>query len=284
MPLYYTPLGGTAEIAGEVYHGAMSIWYATLGNIDQITSIHPSIGYILNFGYTALPVGAALAFIRTAKPENKAKVKAVVWPAVFAAAFAGITEPIEFLFLFVAPVLWLAHALIYGFGLLLSSVLGLGVFVGPVIDTLMGALVVPVSLGKQWLIPIIFVILTAIEYFAFKALIVKLNLKTLGRDTVENGEGMEEVGGASSKRGSILSKESLRYIIEGLGGKDNILEVNNCYTRLRIDVKDESLVNEAILKKSKNQGIIRKGSHIQIVIGMDVPEVKEELVAELAKL
>lgn len=284
MPLYYTPLGGTAEIAGEVYHGAMSIWYATLGNIDQITSIHPSIGYILNFGYTALPVGAALAFIRTAKPENKAKVKAVVWPAVFAAAFAGITEPIEFLFLFVAPVLWLAHALIYGFGLLLSSVLGLGVFVGPVIDTLMGALVVPVSLGKQWLIPIIFVILTAIEYFAFKALIVKLNLKTLGRDTVENGEGMEEVGGASSKRGSILSKESLGYIIEGLGGKDNILEINNCYTRLRIDVKDESLVNEAILKKSKNQGIIRKGSHIQIVIGMDVPEVKEELVAELARL
>lgn len=281
MPLYYTPLGGTAEIAGEVYHGAMNIWLATLGNIDQVTSIHPSIGYILNFGYTALPVGAALAFIKTAKPENKAKVKAIVWPAVFAAAFAGITEPIEFLFLFAAPVLWIAHAIIYGFGLLLSSILGIGIEVGNIIGTVMGALVVPMELGRQWLIPIVFVILAAIQYFVFKTIIIKLDLKTPGREAVAGADLAEEGTAAGTRAGNVVSKESLGYIIEGLGGKENIVEVNNCYTRLRIDVKDESMVDETVLKKSRNQGIIRKGSHIQIIIGMDVPEVKEALVAQL---
>lgn len=177
MPLYYTPLGGTAEIAGKTYNGAMNIWLAELGNISHISTINDSIGYLVNFGYIALPIGIGLALIKTAKPENKIKVKAVVIPAVF----AGITEPIEFLFLFVSPVLWFAHAIIYGFGLLISNVLGLHVVVENIINTIMYCLAVPMNLGHQWLIIPIGLGLVLIEYFVFKILIVKLNIPTLGR-------------------------------------------------------------------------------------------------------
>src|SRR5699024_9134502 len=135
MPLYYTPLGGTATIAGEQFHGAMNIWLAEIGNISQVSSIHPSIGYLVNFGYTALPIGLAFAFIKTAKEENKEKVIAVLLPAIIASAVAGITEPIEFLFLFTSPVLWLAHSVIYGLALWLSSILGLHTYVGSIIET-----------------------------------------------------------------------------------------------------------------------------------------------------
>jgi len=280
MPLYYTPLGGTAQIAGETFYGAYNIWLAEIGNINSITSIHPSIGYLVNFGYTALPVGIALALIKTAKPENKNKVKAMVIPAVFAAAFAGITEPIEFLFLFVSPILWLAHAVIYGFGLFVSNVLGLHIMVENIINTVMNSFIVPIGLGRQWLIPIIFIILVAIEYYVFKVMIEKLNIPTIGRiDMAEENNPVERHTNKPSAEVASNSNENddVAIIVEGLGGINNIENVNNCYTRLRIDVRDASKVNEEILKKYPSSGVLLKNKHIQIIIGIDVANVKEKL-------
>ena len=114
MPIFYTPLGGTAEIAGQAYNGAFNIWLAELGNASQITTMHPSIGYLSNFGSISLPIGIAFALWKTARPENRKKVATILIPTVTTAFLAGVTEPLEFLFLFLSPVLWLAHSVVYG--------------------------------------------------------------------------------------------------------------------------------------------------------------------------
>lgn len=284
MPLYYTPLGGTATIAGEQFHGAMNIWLAEIGNISQVSSIHPSIGYLVNFGYTALPIGLAFAFIKTAKEENKEKVIAVLLPAIIASAVAGITEPIEFLFLFTSPVLWLAHSVIYGLALWLSSILGLHTYVGSIIETVLYSLSIPMELGKQWLIPIIFVIVLMAEYFVFKVMIEKLNLNTLGRGEMieETDDDVEYESAAGVDTGKIPSASDLTLVIDGLGGPDNIKNIDNCYTRLRIDVNDDKLVNEDILRKYPSSGVIKRGSHVQIIIGLDVEDVRNGLQIELS--
>lgn len=280
MPLYYTPLGGTAVIAGETAVGAYNIWLAELGNISQVTSIHPSVGFIMNFGYTALPIGIALAIIKTAKPENKDKVKAIMYPAIIAAALGGITEPIEFMFLFTAPMLWLVHAVIYGFGLFLSSILGMAIEVSTVINTVINMFVVPVNLGKQYLVPIIFAVLVFLEYFAFKFFITKFDIKTIGRTDDEN----EEIGLYDKNAKKVEGAAALEVIIDGLGGPDNIKNLSNCYSRLRIDVHDDSLVSEELLNKYQNMGIIRKENHVQIIIGADVEHVRADLDTLLENL
>lgn len=283
MPLYYTPLGGTAEIAGQSYNGAMNIWLAQVGNIGEINTIHESIGYLVNFGYIALPIGIALAFIKTALPENKQKVKAIVIPAVFAAAFAGITEPLEFLFLFISPILWFAHAIVYGFGLFISNVLGLQLFVENVINTTMYALSVPMALANTWLLIPIGLGLAILEYFVFKTMIIKLNIPTIGRQKME--EAKEKINGLKKKisptstgTNSIVERnEQLDLIIEGLGGVENIENIYNCFTRLRLDVYDDSKVNLSRLKEYPSSGVVDKQKHIQIVIGLGVEGVKDAL-------
>lgn len=277
MPLYYTPLGGTATIAGETFHGAMNIWLAELGNISSVSSIDNSIGYLVNFGYTALPIGIALALIKTAKPENRAKMKAILIPAAFAALFAGITEPIEFLFLFISPLLWFVHAVIYGFGLFLSNVLGLKVMVENLINTIMYSAAVPLGLGKQWLIPIIFILLIGIEYFAFTFLIKKFNIPTLGR-----ADDMDEIVDENPEKSVNQEKkteEELLLIVEGLGGADNIENINNCFTRLRIDIFDTEKVKMDVLKQYPSSGVVDKGKHIQIIVGLGVQDVRDQLEA-----
>lgn len=284
MPLYYTPLGGAATIGGEQFYGAMNIWLAELGNISQVTSIHPSIGYLVNFGYTALPLGITMAIIKTARPENKKKVTAVLVPALVASMLAGITEPIEFIFLFTSPILWLAHAVVYGFGLWLSSVLGLHTYVGNVIETVLYSFSIPLELGRQWLIPIIFIILTVVEYYVFKVMIEKLNLNTLGRGEMieEADESIDTVTMNDLPIGEPAASD-VSLIVDGLGGAENIETLENCYTRLRINVHDEDKINEKILDKYPSNGIIRRGKNVQIVIGLDVEDVKKDVQLELSR-
>lgn len=277
MPLYWTPLGGSAEVAGKTYSGAMNIWLAEIGNIGSVTSIDPSIGYLVNFGYIALPIGIALAFIKTARPENKAKVKAIVIPAVIAAALAGITEPIEFLFLFISPFLWVIHGVVYGLGLLISNLVGLNVVVENLVNTIMYSLTVPMSLGRQWLLLPIGILMVAIEYFVFKFLIIKLNIPTLGREDILEESGPTDDKVTEEVNKSMAPNDQLAIIVKGLGGKENISEINNCYTRLRIDVNDAAKVDMEELKKYPSSGIVDKGRHIQIIVGLGVQNVRDDL-------
>ncbi|WP_103981246.1 PTS transporter subunit EIIC [Helcococcus massiliensis] len=291
VPMSYSPIGGEAIIAGQAYYGATNIWYAELANLDKITEIHSSIGSLLNFGYTALPLGIAFALVHTAKAENKDKVKSMVIPAVAASMLAGITEPIEFLFLFSSPILWLAHAVIYGFGMLISSALGLGVYVGNLVETILYSLAVPMELGKQWLIPILFIGLAVLEYFVFRLMINKMNLNTVGRTMpteIEMKEAREKrdrmKGKIPVETSSVNERDSeIALIIDGLGGKDNIKSITNCYTRLRTEVHDANKVDKEILEIYPSKGIIQSGSNVQIIIGLGVEEVRKDVENELNK-
>ncbi|MCO8297460.1 PTS transporter subunit EIIC [Tetragenococcus halophilus] len=284
MPLFWTPLGGTAEIAGKSYSGAMNIWLAEIGNISSVNSIDPSIGYIVNFGYVALPIGIALAFIKTAKPQNKEKVKAIVIPTIIAAALGGITEPIEFLFLFISPLLWVVHGVVYGLGLFISNIAGLNVVVDNLVKTIMYSITVPMSMGRQWLIIPIGVLLVGIEYFAFKFLIVKLKIPTIGREEQLEESSSTDVQTDEESKKDVTQDEQLDLIISGLGGQKNIKDINNCYTRLRIDVKDTSKIDMEDLKKYPSSGVVNKGKQVQIIIGMGVQEVRDNLETYISSM
>jgi alpha-glucoside PTS system EIICB component len=269
MPMLYTPVGGTAEIAGQAVSGAYNIWLAQLGDIGSVTQMNPAIGFLTNFGPLALPLAISLAFIKTARPENKAKVKAIVFPTVIVAALAGVTEPIEFLFLFTAPVLWVIHSVVFGLGYFFSDILGLKVMIGSIPETI-PSLFVPLNLGHQyWILPIALG-LGIIEYFAFKTVILKLNLPTIGREAMlENDD-----------ENTMVAKEKeagLAILVQGLGGVSNIVEVYNCYTRLRCDVKDASKVDINLLKTFPSSGVVDKQKHIQIIIGIGVETLREDL-------
>lgn len=274
MPLHFTPMGGTATIAGEQVSGAYNIWLASLGNLDSISQLDPSIGFLVNFAPLAFPIAIALAFIKTSKPENKAKVKAIVIPTVILAAAAGTTEPLEFLFLFTAPVLWLAHAIVFGLSFMVSDILGLKVMVGSIPETL-PSLFVPSSLGHQYLIIPIGVGIALLEYFLFKTLILKFDLPTIGRrDLLNDDENSETL---SEGQTTTKQEEQLAIIVEGLGGIDNIEEIFNCYSRLRLDVYDDKKVNIDLLKKYPSSGVVDKQKHIQIIIGIGVEDVRLNL-------
>ena len=292
-PFVFSPLGGTATIAGQTASGAMQIWMTQLGNIGSITSLHESVRF-MTFGFSKVfgCIGIALAFIKTAKPENKAKTKGIIIPALFLAIIAGITEPFEFSFLFISPLLWVIHSVFDGLFQALAYALGSrAVLLGGVIDLITSNLPVPIRLSKVYILIILGFIAIAVWYFTFTFFIKKLNIKTPGREDVG-----EEVSLASrnieeakikSQLNSITEEKGVDKkgsdmgdiidIINGLGGPDNIVAVNNCFTRLRVDVKDTSLVNDDTINKFKNSGIAKNGNNIQIIIGMKVQTVREDI-------
>ena len=276
MPIFYTPLGGTAEIAGQVYNGAFNIWLAELGNVSQITTMHPSIGYLSNFGSISLPIGIAFALWKTARPENRKKVASILIPTVVTAFLAGVTEPLEFLFLFLSPLLWLAHAVVYGFSLFITNLIGINIQFDTGINMFINSFAFPARLGHQYWIPVIFIVTAALEYFVFKKLIIKLNIPTLGREKDEDAS--DPVVDSIVSDSDSEFEPQIQNIVAGLGGADNIENIINCYTRLRVDVKDESKVNIKILKeKVKASGIVDKGKHIQIIIGIGVEQDVKKL-------
>ncbi|OTO05328.1 PTS transporter subunit EIIC [Enterococcus sp. 5B3_DIV0040] len=289
MPIFYTPLGGTAEIAGQVYNGAFNIWLAELGNAGSITAMHPSIGYLANFGSISLPIGIAVAFWQTARPENRKKVAAILIPTVTTAFLAGVTEPLEFLFLFLSPLLWIAHAVVYGLSMLITNLVGINIQFDTGINMIINSFAFPSRLGHQYLIPIVFIVTGVLEYFVFKTLILKLDIPTLGREKKDSSDGSVVTDEAVELQNSIDAdsefEPQIQNIVAGLGGADNIENIINCYTRLRVDVKDADKVNMQILKeKVQSSGIVDKGKHIQIIIGVGVEEEREKVEAYMAKL
>lgn len=284
MPFLFSPLGGTATIGGKTVSGAMQIWMAQLGNINNIKTLDSSVRF-MTFGFSKVfgCIGIALAFIKTAKPENKKVIKGVILPALFVAVMAGITEPFEFSFLFISPLLWVIHSVLDGLFQALAYVLGSrAVLYCGIIDLITSNLPVPIWMSKVYILIILGLIAIPVWYSIFTFLILKLDLKTPGRE-----DSLEEValtGNANdAKVKANTSKENgtglgdVKDIVEGLGGANNIETVNNCFTRLRIEVKDMNLVNDDVINKFKNSGIVKKGKNVQIIIGMKVQTVCEDM-------
>ncbi len=290
-PFLYTKLGGTATVAGQVYEGARNIYYAEMAD-PSVTLLSSSVvwdarGISKMFGL----IGACLAMYHTARPENRTKIKAILIPAAITSFIAGVTEPIEFSFLFVAPVLFVVHAGLSGLGMVLFNVVGCRA-IGPngFIDFLLYNL--PLGIGKtRWpLYLLIGVIMFALYYVIFRFLITKFNLKTLGRED----EGMEmKLHSKAEYKEKVADEKSnsaakntntvnAALIVQALGGKDNIEKVDSCFTRLRLVVKSSDVVDENTLKNDTGAvGIFKKGTTVQVVYGMQVNSVRAAVEKEL---
>lgn len=280
-PFLYTSLGGTAEIGGQVFEGARNIYFAEIAD-PNVSVLAPSViwdarGISKMFGL----IGACLAMYQTAKPENKMKVKAILIPAAFTSFIAGVTEPIEFSFMFVSPILFVIHSVLSGLSMVVLNVFGSRA-IGPngFIDFLLYNIPLGVEKTKWPIFIIVGLVFFVLYYVIFRFLITKLNLKTIGRE-----EATEETKLYSKKdyqeKQTTTDKgvEDLSpVIVDGLGGAENIVSIDNCYTRLRLILKEPELVDESLLKnETLAKGVITNGESVHVVYGLNVPTIRENL-------
>lgn len=282
MPFLYSAIGGTATIAGETYEGAYAIYMAELANPTAITQIDPSVRYMF-FGFSKIwgSIGSVLAFIHCARPERKNDVRSMMLPAMGVAILAGITEPLEFLYLFASPLLWFVHSLLDGLGQMLEYVLGFRLMAyGGITDLIPGMIAFPIGMSRWYVYFILGVIMCAAWYFSFVFLIQKLDLKVIGREDTAAAVSMSKASTVGGAKG-VAALGDVQDVIDGLGGKDNIKAVVNCMTRLRVDVYDISKVDQDKINRFKNSGIVMKEDNVQIIVGLKVDDVCEAINEKL---
>lgn len=290
-PFLYTSLGGAVEVGGQVYEGARNIYYAEIIDpaVKQLSSsvVWDARGISKMFGL----IGACLAMYHTAKPENKGKAKAILIPAAITSFIAGVTEPIEFSFLFVAPLLFVVHAALSGLGMVMFNLLDVRA-IGPngMIDFLLFN--VPLGIEKtHWPTYILIGLMSFTAYYViFRFLINKFNFKTIGRED-EGGEtklySKEDYKEKKSKEVAATSEPQGDFglapvIVAALGGAENIKTVTNCYTRLRLTVEDPGKVNADILKQQTGaNGVIIKDENVQVVYGLQVTNIRKAVESYL---
>ena len=285
LPFWQTAVGGTLEVAGQTIEGAQNIFFAQLSDptVEQFavsaTRFMSGKFPLMIFG---LP-GAALAMYKTSKPEKKQAVAGLLMSAALTSMLTGITEPLEFTFLFVAPLLYGIHCVLAGFAYMLMHIFEVGVgmtFSGGIIDLfLFGILQGNAKTNWIWVV-IVGVFYFAIYYFLFSFLIKKMDLKTPGRDDSEEVKlyRRSDVEAKKSGEGAAGAEDELsEKICHGLGGKKNISDVDCCATRLRCTVFKAELVNDALLKSTGASGVVHKGNGVQIIYGPRVTVIKSNL-------
>ena len=216
---------------------------------------------VMMFGIPAI----ALAMYRTAKPENRAKVAGALSSMAFTSFLTGITEPLEFSFMFLAPALYVVHAILTGAAMLICHAAGILAGFGFSAGFIDYVLNFGIATRPELILPI-GLAFGAVYYLVFSWAIVKFNLPTLGRYAEENSADKTSGGDDFAKK-----------ILAGLGGAENLVDVGNCATRLRVTVKDSSKVNEKILRAAGAKGVFKKGDAIQVVIGTQVEFVADEI-------
>ncbi len=289
MPFWQTAVGGTMEVAGQMVQGGQNIFFAQLADSANITHFSADATRYFSgefiFMIFGLP-GAALAMYRCAKPEKKKQAGGLLLSAALASMLTGITEPIEFSFLFVAPMLFAVQVVLAGAAYMIAHMLNIAVgltFSGGFLDLfLFGILQGNAKTSWVRIIPV-GIIYFILYYVIFTFLIKKFDLKTPGRedDDVETklytkaDVNARKEGQKTSETGS---KDAISEMItEGLGGKKNISDVDCCATRLRITVYDTERVNDEILKQTGSRGIVKKGQGVQIIYGPHVTVIKSNL-------
>lgn len=292
MPFWQTAMGGTAIIDGVTIQGAQNIFFAELASKStEVFSVEATRFMAGKFPFMifGLP-GAALAMYKAAKPEKRKVAGGLLISAALTAMLTGITEPLEFTFLFVAPLMYAVHCVYAGLSYMLMHILHVGVgmtFSGGIIDLVLFG-VLQGNAKTHWIwIPIVGVAYFFVYYFTFYFMITKMDLKTPGRE-----EGDEEtklftrsdfkaktgVGPDGSSPAGGVSDPVSALILQGLGGKANLSDVDCCATRLRVTVVDPDRVNDALLKRSGASGVIHKGNGVQVVYGPQVAVIKSNLV------
>ena len=285
IPFWQTAVGGSMEIGGKVVEGAQNIFFAELADPAaarfsvEATRFMAGKFPLMIFG---LP-GAALAMYQAALPEKKKEVSGLFLSAALTSMLTGITEPLEFTFLFTAPLLYGIHCVFAGLAYMLMHMLGVGVgmtFSGGLIDLfLFGILQGNEKTGWLWIV-VIGVFYFLVYYAVFLIVIRKLDYKTPGREsgTAAKLYTRDDVEQRKQDKSPERSGESRSgKILRGLGGMDNLTDVDCCATRLRCTVKDEKKVDETILKATGASGVIKKGNGVQIIYGPQVSVIKSDL-------
>ena len=277
-------------IDGVMIYGAQNIFFAELASPSTTVFSVSATRFMSGkfpFMIFGLP-GAALAMYTCAKDTKKKVAGGLLLSAALTAMLTGITEPIEFTFLFVAPILYVIHSVLAGLSYMLMHILGVGVgmtFSGGIIDlTLFGIL--QGNAKTNWvMILLVGVAYFIIYFFLFRFLILKKNFATPGREDDTEETKLYTRADYNAKKSGEVSLNSQKtdadatskLILEGLGGKDNVVSLDCCATRLRVSVKNGDLVNDALLKQSGAAGVIKKGTGIQVVYGPQVAVIKSEL-------
>lgn len=287
--IFYTDLGGVAKVGGQVIAGARNIALAEIAD-PGVAKLHISTVFACTsiakmFGLT----GAGLAMLKCAKTEQKTKAKAIFIPAILTSALTGITEPLEFTFLFVSPMLFVIHSVLTGCALVALYLLNVTCCtMGSLIDVFLYN--IPAGVAKtNW--PIFFavgIVLMIVYYLVFSWYIMKFDVKTPGRDDSDNvtlitkdeykikkGKTADKLKETDEKNKEALEKG--RKILEAVGGKDNIVSIDNCFTRLRLELNNMEVLDEQKLKETGSKGVVKRGLETQIIYGTDVIKYRKML-------
>ena len=292
MPFWQTAVGGTMEIAGQIVQGGQNIFFAQLA--DSVNVAHFSADATRYFSgefifmIFGLP-GAALAMYRCAKPEKKKAAGGLLLSAALACMFTGITEPLEFSFLFVAPALFVVQVILAGAAYMIAHMLNIAVgltFSGGFLDLFLFG-ILQGNAKTSWLriIPV-GIIYFILYYVIFTFMIKKFDFKFPGREdddtetklyTKADVNARKEVGNTAGAAVTTSSDPVSELITRGLGGKKNILDVDCCATRLRVTVAEPERVRDELLKQTDSRGIVKKGQGVQVIYGPHVTVIKAKL-------
>ena len=285
LPFWQTAVGGTLEVAGQTIEGAQNIFFAQLSDPTvehfavSATRFMSGKFPLMIFG---LP-GAALAMYKTSKSEKKQAVAGLLMSAALTSMLTGITEPLEFTFLFVAPLLYGIHCVLAGCAYMLMHIFEVGVgmtFSGGVIDLFLFGILQGASKTNWIWVVVVGVFYFVVYYFLFAFLIQKMDLKTPGRDDSEEVKLYRRSDVEAKKNSQTAAGEEdelSETICHGLGGKKNISDVDCCATRLRCTVFKAELVNDVLLKSTGASGVVHKGNGVQIIYGPRVTVIKSNL-------
>ena len=287
LPFWQTGVGGSMEVAGKMIEGGQNIFFAQLADPSTVHFSADACRYFSGefiFMIFGLP-GAALAMYQTAKPEKKKQAGGLLLSAALACMATGITEPLEFSFLFVAPMLFAVQVILAGAAYMIAHILNIAVgltFSGGLLDLFLFG-ILQGNAKTSWLriIPV-GIIYFLLYYGIFKFLILKFDLKTPGREDEDVETKLyTKADYNAAKESGVKGAEVSALITAGLGGKANIEDVDCCATRLRCTIKDPAKVQEALLKQSGSRGVILKGKGIQVIYGPQVAVLKTNLEAFL---
>lgn len=287
MPFWQTAVGGTAIIDGVTVTGAQNIFFAELASKSTTVFSVSATRFMAGkfpFMMFGLP-GAALAMYQCAKPEKKKAAGGLLLSAALTAFLTGITEPLEFTFIFVALPMYAVHCVLAGLSFMLMHILNVGVgmtFSGGLIDLVLFG-VMQGNAKTHWIwVVVVGAVYFVLYYLIFRFMISKFNYKTPGRDDAEEVKlyTRADVNARSAASGSNAPAGDdpvSALIVEGLGGAANLSDVDCCATRLRCTVKDAALVRQDVLKASGASGVICKGNGVQVVYGPKVAVIKAKL-------
>lgn len=268
MPFQFSALGGSMTVGSVTYTGAYMVTMAEysygLPLTDDIVWMYT--GFTKTFGY----LGIAAAFILTAKKERRKRTAAAILPLAVTASLASITEPVDFLFCFVSPVLWVLHAALAGGFMVLLNALQVRAFT----SNLLGSLVFNLSAAPQQMhrVPLLYLlgVLEILTYaVVFSAIIRVFDLPTPGRAPERETAARQ------------IDPEGIRRLLAALGGPGNICTVDNCFTRLRITVKDPDRLDTAALLAMPHKGLVQDGPYLQLVCGLQAAQVRRAVDREL---